>query len=93
MQRIGKVEKNIRCGQPGAQFAPGKTDATQRIEIMGVARRFLVEKAITSGEPVGAELPLEICDASLVVRAVLRRRQQFEPDRVLLQSAQTEHPL
>ncbi len=93
MQGIGKVEKNIRRGQPGAQFAPGKTGATQRIEIMGVARCFLVKKAITSGEPVGAELPLEICDASLVARAVLRRWQQFDPDRVLLQAAQSEHPL
>ena len=73
MQRVGKVEENIRRSQPGAQFAPGKPDATQRIEIMRVVRRFFVEKAITSDEPMGAELPLETCDASRVVREVRRR--------------------
>ena len=61
MQRIGKVEENIRRSQPGAQFAPRNPDALQRIKIVVVSPCFLVEKAVTSGEAVGAELPLENC--------------------------------
>ncbi len=42
---------------------------------------------------MGAELSLEVSDASGIGDAVARRGQKFEPDRILLQPAQTEHPL
>ena len=42
---------------------------------------------------MGAELSLEVNDALGIGDAVPRRGQKFEPDRILLQPAQTEHPL
>jgi hypothetical protein len=42
---------------------------------------------------VDTELALEVSDALVISDAVACRRQKFEPDRILLQPAQTEHPL
>ena len=42
---------------------------------------------------MGAELSLEVSDALGISDVVARRGQKFEPDRILLQPAQTEHPL
>src|SRR5437879_4629317 len=39
------------------------------------------------------QLALEIVDLALVVAKISIARQMFEPDRILFQSAQTEHPL
>ena len=39
------------------------------------------------------ELSLEVNDALGISDAVARRGQKFEPDRILLQPAQTKHPL
>ena len=42
---------------------------------------------------MGAKLSLEVNDASRIGDAISRRGQKFEPDRILLQPAQTAHPL
>ena len=55
--------------------------------------RVLVEQAVTSSQPVGAELALKMRDTRGIRRRVFRRRELLEPDRILAESAQTEHPL
>ncbi len=93
MKRVGQVQKNVRRSEPAAQLPLRQADAAKCRQIVCIAGRILVKQAIASSEPVGAELPLEVRDASRVVGAVLRRGQKLQPDRILFQSPQAEHPL
>lgn len=58
-----------------------------------MACRVVIKQTVASGQSMGAELSLEVSDASGIGDAVPCRGQKFEPDRILLQPAQTEHPL
>ncbi len=60
---------------------------------MRAVRRFLVKQTVSPAESVRAQLALEIVDLALVVAKISIARKMFEPDRILFQSAQTEHPL
>src|SRR5689334_3114985 len=55
--------------------------------------RLLKEQAVASRESVRAQLPLEICPAGSVSSRIVCCGQNFEPDRVLTEAAQPEHPL
>ena len=51
MKRVGEIEENVRRGEPVAQLALRDSDATHRREVVFIARRILVEQAITAGQP------------------------------------------
>jgi hypothetical protein len=42
---------------------------------------------------VQLRLPLKIANTSFIVAPIFRRRQELKPDRIQLQSPQSEHPL
>ena len=52
-----------------------------------------MEEAITTRESMCAEQPLEIGDTRSIRDGVVSRGKQLQPDRVLVQAAQAEHPL
>ena len=60
---------------------------------MRAVRCFLVKQTVPASEPMLTQLALEIVDLALVVAKISIARKMFEPDRILFQSAQTEHPL
>ena len=95
MHRVGKIEQNVRRRPAERAARAGKFRCSaSRSRSCCLARRILVEQAITSGaSPWARSCRWKLAMQSRVVRAVLRRGQQFEPDRILLQSAQAEHPL
>src|SRR5712691_2621719 len=93
MNRVAKVEQRIWPGQAIEQFALRNSDTTNALEIVHVVRGLLIEQAISTGEPMCAQLPLEIVDLSSILARIFARRQQLEPNRVEVQPAQTEHPL
>ncbi|MEO5717197.1 MAG: hypothetical protein ABIR29_01340 [Chthoniobacterales bacterium] len=93
MDGIGEIKENVRPGEACAQFRLREADAAQRIEVVLFVRSLLVEEAVTVGQSVPAQLPLEVADRLGIGRAIVRRGQEFEPDHVLPQSAQAQHPL
>ena len=64
-----------------------------RVQILFLAPRVLIQEAVAPREAIRAELSLEMIDARAIRDRISRRRQKFEPDRVLPQPAQPEHPL
>src|ERR1700737_2598973 len=60
---------------------------------MRVIRRLLIKEAVAPAESMLPRLPLEIVNVRLVDARISCRRQNLQPDRIQLQSAQPEHPL
>ena len=60
MNRIREIEQNIRSTEALEQLAFRNSDAPQRVQVMRVGCRILVEQTIPAGQSVRAQLPLEI---------------------------------
>ena len=60
---------------------------------MQVFRGSLMEQTITAAESVLAQLSLELADARFIFARVRRRGQQFEPNGIEPEAAQSQHPL
>ncbi len=93
MNRVTEIEEHVRSGQSVEQRALGKADALDRVEILQIACRLLVEQTITSREAVLAHSQNEVVDLGAVSPGITTCGQKLQPDYVLFQSAQPEHPL
>src|SRR6266481_1894269 len=60
MNRIREIEQNIRSTEALEQFAFGNSDALQRVQIMRVGCRLLVEQTIPPGLSMRLQLTLKI---------------------------------
>ena len=84
MNRIAEIEQCVWTIQTGEQFTLRHPDATHRVEIVRIARRFLEKQTVTAAESVFAQPSLEIVDVSLVGTRVVCCRQQLQPNGVAL---------
>src|ERR1044071_707202 len=62
-------------------------------QLVNVIGRLLMKQAITSLEAMLAQTSLEILDPRFICPGVGRRWQEFEPNGIEAEAAQTQHPL
>ena len=93
MERVAQIEESIRAGEPIEQLATRHSHAAHSRQIVHIVRGSLLEQTITATESMLAQLSLELVDARCIFARVRRRRQQFEPDGIEPEAAQSEHPL
>ena len=93
MNRVTEIEQRVWSSESIEQLSLRNSDAPHRFEIIRPRCRFLIKQTIPAGQSMRTQLPLEIVDPCLISLRVICRRQQLQPDRIELQSPQTEHPL
>jgi len=75
MNRVGKVKQRVRSRETIKQLAARNSDAMKVVQIVLRLRRILMEQAIAARQTMRSQLSLEVCDARLVARRIVRRRQ------------------
>src|SRR5437016_14528571 len=92
MERVAQIEESIRAGESIEQLATRYSHAAHSRQVVHIVRRSLLEQTITAAESVLAQLSLELADARFIFPRVRRRGQQFEPDGIEPEAAQSQPP-
>ena len=93
MNGITEIEQCVWSSQSIEQSRFRHSDAFHTLKIMRVGCGLLIQQAVPAGECMLAQSSLEIRDSGPVGAEIVCRRQQLQPDRIELQSAQSKHPL